>query len=100
MQKFDLRMLEDYFTSYKVSLSQIWIGVALQCRCKGTFAETTSPEHQLHWIFENCKVVRSANGLSTIVEAMKIAAAKHDLLWYNQNIIARRRFEGSGIILQ
>jgi hypothetical protein len=48
----------------------------------GTFAETTSPEHQLHWIFENCKIVRSANGLSTIVEAMKIASSKHDLLWY------------------
>lgn len=48
----------------------------------GTFAETTSPEHQLHWIFENCKVVRAANGLSTIVEAMKIAGSKHDLLWW------------------
>jgi hypothetical protein len=48
----------------------------------GTFAETTSPEHQLHWIFENCKIVRSANGVGTIVEAMKIASSKHDLLWY------------------
>jgi hypothetical protein len=48
----------------------------------GTFAETTSPEHQLHWIFENCKVVRDANGLSNIVEAMKIASSKHDFLWY------------------
>ncbi|KAI0081683.1 N1221-domain-containing protein [Panus rudis PR-1116 ss-1] len=47
---------------------------------QGTFAETTSPEHQLHWIFENCKVVRAANGLSTIVEALKIASSKHDLL--------------------
>lgn len=49
---------------------------------EGTFAETTSPEHQLHWIFENCKVVRAANGMSNIVEAMKIACSKHDLLWY------------------
>ncbi|KAI9508666.1 hypothetical protein F5148DRAFT_1352615 [Russula earlei] len=48
---------------------------------QGTFAETTSPEHQLHWIFENCKVVRDANGLSNIVEAMKIASSKHDFLW-------------------
>ncbi|THH23162.1 hypothetical protein EUX98_g8013 [Antrodiella citrinella] len=48
---------------------------------QGTFAETTSPEHQLHWIFENCKVVRAANGVSNIVEAMKIACSKHDLLW-------------------
>lgn len=53
----------------------------------GTFAETTSPEHQLHWIYENCKVVRSANGLNTIVESMKIASQKHDLLWYVSELI-------------
>lgn len=47
----------------------------------GTFAETSSPEDQLHWIFENCKVVRGANGLPNIVEAMKIASSKHDILW-------------------
>ncbi|KAF9076476.1 hypothetical protein BDP27DRAFT_1442530 [Rhodocollybia butyracea] len=47
---------------------------------QGTFAETGSPEHQLHWIFENCKLVRSANGVSTILEALKIASSKHDLL--------------------
>ncbi|TFK74417.1 hypothetical protein BDN72DRAFT_812821 [Pluteus cervinus] len=47
---------------------------------QGTFAETGSPEHQLHWIFENCKVVRAANGVSIIVGAMKIASSKHDLL--------------------
>ncbi|KIK65551.1 hypothetical protein GYMLUDRAFT_39024 [Collybiopsis luxurians FD-317 M1] len=47
---------------------------------QGTFAETTSPEHQLHWIFENCRLVRSANGVSTILEALKIASSKHDLL--------------------
>jgi hypothetical protein len=48
----------------------------------GTFGETVSPEHQLHWIFENCRVVRAANGVSVIVEALKIANHKHDLLWY------------------
>ncbi|EMD40803.1 hypothetical protein CERSUDRAFT_111387 [Gelatoporia subvermispora B] len=47
---------------------------------QGTFAETSSPEHQLTWILENCKIVRDANGLSSIVEAIKIASAKHDLL--------------------
>ena len=47
----------------------------------GAFAETSSPEDQLRWIFENCKVVRGANGLPNIVEAMKIASSKHDLLW-------------------
>jgi hypothetical protein len=46
----------------------------------GTFYETVSPEHQLHWIFENCKVVRAANGVSSIVEAIKIAGHKYDLL--------------------
>jgi len=47
----------------------------------GTFSETQAPEDQLHWIFENCKVVRAANGVSTIIEALKIAGRKHDLLW-------------------
>ncbi|KAI9001102.1 N1221-domain-containing protein [Trametes punicea] len=47
---------------------------------QGTFAETTSQEDQLHWIFENCKVVRAANGVTSIVEAIKIASSKHDLL--------------------
>ena len=46
----------------------------------GTFGETTSQEHQLHWIFENAKLVRAANGVSNIVEAFKIASAKHDFL--------------------
>ncbi|KAI0265108.1 hypothetical protein BC834DRAFT_924381 [Gloeopeniophorella convolvens] len=47
---------------------------------QGTFAETTSPEHQLHWICENCKIVRDANGMGNIIEAMKIASSKHDVL--------------------
>jgi hypothetical protein len=54
----------------------------------GTFAETSSPEDQLRWIFENCKVVRGANGLPNIVEAMKIASSKHDLLWSVVSCIA------------
>ncbi|KZS97748.1 hypothetical protein SISNIDRAFT_423128 [Sistotremastrum niveocremeum HHB9708] len=47
---------------------------------QGVFAETTSPEHQSYWILQNCKLVRSCNGVGTVVEAMKIASAKHDLL--------------------
>ncbi|KAK7695945.1 hypothetical protein QCA50_000584 [Cerrena zonata] len=47
---------------------------------QGTFAETHSPEDQLRWIFENGKVVRAANGLSYVVEAVKIASSKHDFL--------------------
>lgn len=50
----------------------------------GTFAETSSPEHQLHWIIENCKVVRAANGISIAMEAIKLANSKHDLLRYVQ----------------
>ena len=46
----------------------------------GTFAETSYPEDQLQWIIENSKLVRSLNGLSTILEALKIANSKHDLL--------------------
>ncbi|OCB91552.1 hypothetical protein A7U60_g1178 [Sanghuangporus baumii] len=47
---------------------------------QGTFAETSSPEHQLHWIIENCKTVRAADGISIVAEAVKIANSKHDLL--------------------
>ncbi|KAF9452194.1 N1221-domain-containing protein [Macrolepiota fuliginosa MF-IS2] len=47
---------------------------------QGTFAETGSPEDQLHWIFENAKIVREADGVSCIVEAIKIATKKHDFL--------------------
>ncbi|ELU45442.1 DUF3402 domain-containing protein [Rhizoctonia solani AG-1 IA] len=47
---------------------------------QGTFAETTSPEHQLHWIIDNAKLVRSADGLSRIVDAIKISSSKHDVL--------------------
>lgn len=47
---------------------------------QGTFAETDSPEDQLHWIFENAKVVRKADGINCIVEAIKIGTRKHDFL--------------------
>jgi len=63
--------------SYLIVISR----VGVLKTCAGTFAETSSPEDQLHWIFENCKIVRSANGLPNIIEAMKIASSKHDLLW-------------------
>jgi hypothetical protein len=62
----------------------------------GTFGETVSPEHQLHWIFENCKVVRAANGISGIVEALKIAGRKHDLLWY---VIQHARLPSMRLVL-
>ncbi|KAH6915434.1 hypothetical protein BKA70DRAFT_1420367 [Coprinopsis sp. MPI-PUGE-AT-0042] len=49
---------------------------------QGTFEETGSPEDQLHWIFDNCRLVRTCNGISSVVEALKIAGRKHDLLRY------------------
>lgn len=58
-----------------------WCGLSLDTETSGTFAETGSPEDQLHWIFENAKVVRDADGVSCIVEAIKIATRKHDFLW-------------------
>lgn len=71
-----------YFTSSKVNCHASYHEQSVDPYFLGTFAETTSPEHQLHWIYENCKVVQSANGLNTVVESMKIASQKHDLLWY------------------
>lgn len=47
---------------------------------QGVFAETTSPEHHLHMIIENCKIVRAANGVYDIVEALRVANSKHDLI--------------------
>lgn len=82
MQKSDLPMRVACSTCFKVYCLAIYKLISQSCNIPGTFAETVSPEHQLHWIFENCKVVRSANGVSTIIEAMKIASSKHDLLWY------------------
>ncbi|OBZ70163.1 Striatin-interacting protein 1 [Grifola frondosa] len=41
---------------------------------QGTFAETTSREHQLLWIFENCKVVRAADGLSNMWKQLRSPA--------------------------
>lgn len=46
----------------------------------GVFAETSSQEHQLHWIIENSKAVRAANGMSVVLDALKLANQRHDLL--------------------
>ena len=46
----------------------------------GNFKETSSPEHQLQCILNNCVLVQEANGINNIVEAIKIANGKHDLL--------------------
>ena len=80
--KSDSPMPAGFFTSCKVRVvPAVTPCVRTLKPYAGTFSETSSPENQLHWILENCKVVRSANGLPNIVEAMKIASSKHDLLW-------------------
>lgn len=73
---------DDCFTSCKVGRVRHTQSLTLIEQTQGTFAETHSPEDQLRWIFENGKVVRAANGLSYVVEAVKIASSKHDFLWY------------------
>ena len=56
----------------------IFIYLYTQRKTTGTFAETTSPEHQMHWIIENCKTVRAADGLTVIVDALKLLSVKHE----------------------
>jgi hypothetical protein len=46
----------------------------------GSFAETMSPDHQMHWIIENCKTVRAAQGMTIIVDALKMLSVKHEQL--------------------
>ncbi|BEJ14883.1 hypothetical protein CspHIS471_0406500 [Cutaneotrichosporon sp. HIS471] len=45
---------------------------------QGCFAETTSPEMQLHWIIENAKLLRSVDGVSTLVYSLREAARRYD----------------------
>ncbi|PWN47739.1 hypothetical protein IE53DRAFT_232364 [Violaceomyces palustris] len=47
---------------------------------QGAFADTSGPEHQLHWLLENARMVRSLGGLGDIFAACKIACWKHDWL--------------------
>ncbi|OCF42790.1 hypothetical protein I317_03392 [Kwoniella heveanensis CBS 569] len=44
---------------------------------QGSFAETTSPEMQLHWVIENAKAVRAVDGVATIVVMLRDAARKY-----------------------
>lgn len=44
----------------------------------GCFAETTSPSMQLHWIIENAKMIRSLDGISTLVYGLRDAARRYD----------------------
>ncbi|WVW83665.1 hypothetical protein I302_105686 [Kwoniella bestiolae CBS 10118] len=44
---------------------------------QGVFAETTSPEMQLHWVIENAKAIRAVDGIATIVVGLRDAARKY-----------------------
>lgn len=55
---------------------------ALLYLLQGAFADTTGPEHQLHWILENARMVRAQGGLGEVFAAMKIVCWKHDWLRY------------------
>lgn len=44
----------------------------------GCFAETTGPEMQLHWVIENAKIVRSLDGVTSLVVALKDALRRYD----------------------
>jgi hypothetical protein len=46
----------------------------------GNFAESTSPEHQMHWIIENAKLVRASQGITVIVDSLKMLSVKHEQL--------------------
>ena len=43
----------------------------------GTFGETTSAEMQLHWIIENAKMVRSVDGVASLVIALQDANRRY-----------------------
>ncbi len=53
---------------------------ALLYLLQGAFADTTGPEHQLHWLLENARMVRILGGLGEIYSAIKLASWKHDYL--------------------
>ncbi|WWD17501.1 hypothetical protein CI109_101942 [Kwoniella shandongensis] len=44
---------------------------------QGCFAETTSPEMQLHWVIENAKAIRAVDGVATIVLGLRDAARRY-----------------------
>ncbi|KAH7105672.1 hypothetical protein BKA62DRAFT_690518 [Auriculariales sp. MPI-PUGE-AT-0066] len=47
---------------------------------QGTFAESHDQNQQLNLIFQNSRLVRDAGGVAIILEALRTASSKHDLL--------------------
>ncbi len=44
----------------------------------GSFAETESPEDQLHWIMENARTIRSVDGVPSLIQGLRDAARRYD----------------------
>ncbi|KAI5451374.1 Factor arrest protein 11 [Naganishia albida] len=66
---------------------------------QGNFAECAGPDYQLHWIIENAGLVRTADGLSSAIVALKDACARHDLIaramsMHEQNAQLQRQSPG------
>ncbi|CAD6919859.1 unnamed protein product [Tilletia controversa] len=53
---------------------------ALLYLLQGTFADTESPDDQMHWIRKNAQTVRSVGGVGEIFNALKVAVWKHEWL--------------------
>ena len=53
---------------------------ALLYLLQGAFADTRAPEHQLQWMCENARTVRTAGGVGEIYAALRLASWKHDWL--------------------
>lgn len=47
---------------------------------KGNYAETSGPEHQLHWVIENAKLIRGTNGLPSVLFALQDAFSRIEAL--------------------
>jgi len=54
----------------------------------GCFAETDSPEEQLHWVIENAKLIRSIHGVPILVTALKEAVRRYNHLLYVSSLTA------------
>jgi len=52
----------------------------------GSFAETTSPEMQLHWVIENAKAIRAMDGVAGLIVNLRDASKRYYASLYVQAI--------------
>jgi hypothetical protein len=50
----------------------------LDALTKGAFAESTSAEHQLHWVIENAKAIRAVDGVPILVTGLRDASRRYN----------------------